>query len=119
MQNPEKRKRPLQKKIRFSPEEIMYINKKIKESPYKNFQNFARIMLLTGEVKFINYSELETLNYEVNRIGNNINQMAKLAHQFEEIAEEDILKLRLQLEEVEQMIRERFNQEIKTERRRR
>lgn len=46
-------KRPITRKVRFNDEENEYINRRISESPFKTFQNFARIMLLTGEIKMI------------------------------------------------------------------
>jgi len=109
-------KRPIQKIIRFSKEENDYLKDKIERSPFNNFQNYARILLLTGEVKMVDYSELQRLNGEVNRIGNNINQIAKLAHQFKEISGEDINDLSQQLSEIQAMISERFKEELKQER---
>ena len=44
-------KRPIEKKVRFSDEEWEYIKVKIKKSPFKNFQNFARLLIITGEIK--------------------------------------------------------------------
>ena len=80
MEKEPKRKRPIQKKVRFSQDEWGYLKNKIDESPYNNFQNFARIMLITGEIVHVDYSELRTLNQEVGRIGNNVNQMDRLAN---------------------------------------
>lgn len=112
----ENRKRPIPKKVRFSEVELEYLNKKIERSPFNNFQNYARILLLSGEVKMVDYSELQHLTGEVNRIGNNINQMARLAHQFKEISSEDINDLSQQLREIKLMISERFKEELKQER---
>ena len=47
-------------------------------------------MLITGEAKIVDYSELKKLNGQINRLGNNINQIVKLAHYFDEISNEDI-----------------------------
>lgn len=116
VQKKENRERPIQRKVRFSKEENDYLKDKIERSPFNNFQNYARILLLTGEVKMVDYSELQRLNGEVNRIGNNINQMAKLAHQFKEISGEDINDLSQQLSEIQAMISERFKEELKQER---
>ena len=41
MENKQKLKRPIQRKIRFSKEENELINRKIEESFFPNFQNFA------------------------------------------------------------------------------
>ena len=49
------RKRPIQIKVRFSQEEWGYLKNKIDQSPYNNFQNFARIMLITGEIVHVDY----------------------------------------------------------------
>lgn len=109
-------KRPIERKVRFSKDENDYLKKKIERSPFNNFQNYARILLLTGEVKMVDYSELQRLNGEVNRIGNNINQMAKLAHQFKEISEEDVNDLTQQLQVIQKIISDRFKEELKQER---
>lgn len=112
----ENRKRPIQKKVRFSKEELDYLNKKIERSPFNNFQNYARILLITGEVKMVEYSDLQRLSADINRIGNNINQISKYAHQFREISGEDIIELSQQLHEIQKMISERFKKELQQER---
>lgn len=113
MPNDEKRKRPIQKKIRLSPEENEYFKNKVEESPFNNFQNFARTLLITGEIKFTDFSELERLNGQVKRIGNNINQMAKLAHQFDEISDEDIEELIELMYEVKALVSEKLKEDKK------
>lgn len=110
------RNRKVQRLVRFSKEENEYLKNKIERSPFNNFQNYARILLLTGEVKMVDYGELQRLTGEVNRIGNNINQIAKLAHQFKEISGEDINDLSQQLHDIKHMISERFKEELKQER---
>ncbi|WP_314436309.1 plasmid mobilization protein [uncultured Streptococcus sp.] len=77
MENGEKRKRPVQKLIRLTEEENRFISTKIAESGMTNFNTFARIMLIMGEVKILNFEELKELRKEINRIGVNINQVAK------------------------------------------
>lgn len=108
--------RPIQRIIRFNEEENKYINKKIEESLFNDFQNFARILLITGEARMVDYSELEKLNFEVNRVGNNINQLAKLAHQFEEISKEDIQELLKISRELKKCVATKFNEELQRER---
>ena len=112
----EKRERPIQKLVRFNRKELEYINKRIEQSPFNDFQNYARILLITGEVTVVDYSELERLNREVNRIGANINQIAKLAHKFEEISKEDIQELQSILFELNQTVSKKLETEIKMER---
>ncbi|MBR8673897.1 plasmid mobilization relaxosome protein MobC [Lactococcus lactis subsp. lactis] len=112
----EKRTRSHQRLIRFNDEENDYINAKVEASPFNNFQNFARILLITGEVHFTDYSELKALNYEVNRIGNNINQLAKLAHEFQEISPADIQKLQTQMTNLTALVSEQLTAAKKEER---
>lgn len=66
MTNKQNLKRSKQKIVRFNETELDYL-KKIKDSPFNNFQNFARILLLTGEVKIVDYSSLQQLNGEINK----------------------------------------------------
>ncbi len=76
MENKQKLKRPIQRKIRFSKEENELINRKIEESFFPNFQNFALHLLIQGEIRHVDYSELNRLTTEIHKIGININQMA-------------------------------------------
>lgn len=80
MSNKQNLSRPIERKVRFNKAENDYISDKIKASPFNNFQNFARVLLIMGEVKFTDYKELLNLIGSVNRIGVDINQMAKLAY---------------------------------------
>ncbi|MCW2282203.1 hypothetical protein M2256_002748 [Lactococcus lactis] len=56
-----KLKQPIERKVRFSEEENEYLNQKIERSPFNNFQNYARILLITVEIKMVDYSELQRL----------------------------------------------------------
>ncbi|WP_242359003.1 MULTISPECIES: MobC family plasmid mobilization relaxosome protein [Lactococcus] len=116
MENKQKLKRPHQKIVRFDEAELSFLKRRVEESPFNNFQNYARILLLTGEVKVVDYSELRHLNGEINRIGNNINQLAKLAHQFDEISEEDVSELLDELREIKALVSQKFKEELKQER---
>lgn len=111
-----KLKRPYERKVRFSKEENEYLKKRIEKSPFNNFQNYARILCLTGEIKLTDYSELYRLNSELNRIGNNVNQMARLAHQFDEISNEDVEQLLEMMNEVKTLVSEKLKEELGKER---
>lgn len=100
----EKRKRYIPKKVRFDSAENEYIKRKIEQSPFNNFQNFALHMLIQGEIKYTDYSELNYLTSEVRRLGNNVNQIAKLAHQFNEISSQDINDLKLEIQKLTQLV---------------
>lgn len=110
-----KLKRPKQRIIRFSPKENEYINKKIQESPFNNFQNFALHLLIQGEINYVDYSELQSLTSEVRRLGNNVNQIAKLAHQFKEISSEDVTDLTTAIENLTHLVMEELPKKTKEE----
>ena len=94
-----KRNRNIFKKVALTEQENEYIKKKIEQSPFNNFQNFALTLLIQGEIKTTDYSELFNLNKQVSAIGNNINQVVRLANQFNEISTDDILDLQKEIQE--------------------
>ncbi|MGM0110133.1 plasmid mobilization protein [Enterococcus sp. DIV0187] len=112
MGNKGNRKRTVQKLVRFNKEEYGYLKNKMALSPYDNFQNFARIMLITGEIVHVDYSELRKLNQEVARIGNNVNQMARLANQFEEISSADVQTLISEVRNLQIMVTAALKKEM-------
>ena len=114
MENGEKRKRPVQKLIRLTEEENRFISTKVTESGMTNFNAFARIMLIMGEVKILNFEELRELRKEINRIGININQVAKKVNEDDQASLNElsqILELQKHLKDtVSQFIQKQENQ---------
>lgn len=114
MENGEKRKRPVQKLIRLTEEENRFISTKVAESGMTNFNAFARIMLIMGEVKILNFEELRELRKEINRIGVNINQVAKKVNEDDQASLTElsqILELQKHLKDtVSQFIQKQENQ---------
>ena len=116
MSNRINRTRQKRREVCLTEEENELLKRRINDSPYDNFQNYARHMLLAGSIHYVDYSELQQLKWEVNKIGNNINQMAKLANQFEEISQEDIDDLLDLIHQVEWMVSNKLKNEILKER---
>ena len=114
MEKREKRKRMIQKKIRLTEEEARFISTKVSESGMANFNSFARIMLIMGEVKILNFEELRELRKEINRIGVNVNQIAKKVNEDDQVSLEElsqILELQKDLKaKVNQFIQKQENQ---------
>lgn len=114
MKSEEKRKRMIQKKIRLTEEEARFISTKVLESGMTNFNSFARIMLIMGEVKILNFEELRELRKEINRIGVNVNQIAKKVNEDDQVSLEElsqILELQKDLKAtVNQFIQKQENQ---------
>jgi ltrF len=116
MSENQKRSRNVRKTLRFNEQENEYLLKRISESPYNNFQNYARHLLLAGEIKFVDYTELKQLKWEINKIGNNINQVVRLANQFEDISQEDIEDLLKTIKQIEMLVGNKLKEEIRKER---
>lgn len=108
-----RRERHIQRLVRFTPKENIYLNKKIKLSKMDSFQLYAHTMLIQGEVIQVDYSGLFSLVSEVKRIGININQVTKLANQFSDISDKDIQDLNHQLENLTLMVNKTLKEEIK------
>ncbi|AGK71421.1 bacterial mobilization protein (MobC) family protein PcfF [Streptococcus cristatus] len=114
MKSEEKRKRMIQKKIRLTEEEARFISTKVLESGMTNFNSFARIMLIMGEVKILNFEELKELRQAINRIGVNVNQIAKKVNEDDQVSLNElsqILELQKYLKDtVNQFIQKQENQ---------
>lgn len=98
------RERHIQKIIRMTEKEEIYIKNKMASSRIKKFQHFALMMLIQGEVSFTDYTELKQLVYEVRKIGTNINQAVKLANQFDDISETDVRDLTKALTKLTELV---------------
>ena len=79
MQKRENRKRYIQKLIRLTPEEDRQIKTAMAQMGVPSFQYYAKNQLVQGKVVQIDFSELKDLRVAINRVGTNINQIAKLA----------------------------------------
>ena len=108
------RRRTNRKEITFTDQELAYVMEKVEAGKFKNFQAFALHMLITGEVKYIDYTELIQLKSEVHRIGNNVNQLTKVAHYSSDISSEDIQELTQTFKDLQSLMIEAFKAEIKT-----
>ena len=112
MSDPKKLYRQIQKIMRVTPEENELINRRMAQHNFSNFNTYARYMLLTGEVVTVDYSELIKLRTEINRIGTNINQLARYVNTNEQISLENYQNLHQSLAEVKRLMEKNFNHEI-------
>lgn len=112
MSDPNKLYRQIQKIMRVTPRENELIKERMALHGFKNFNTYARYMLLTGEVITVDYSELIKLRTEINRIGTNINQLAKYVNTNEEVSLENYQSLQSSLLEVKRLMDENFDNEV-------
>lgn len=83
-----KRKRYIQFILRTKAEEADKLRRRITLSGKETFQAYALKMLLEGKIETYDYSELKQLRIEVNRIGQNVNQLVRYVNTFEELDSE-------------------------------
>lgn len=107
------RKRKIQKKIYLDENENELIRRKMKKANKKNFGSFAREILLTGEINLINFDEIKKLRYELNRIGNNINQIVKRANEDGKVEKSQLVEILKFQNQLEEEINKLLNEKIK------
>lgn len=99
------RKRDIQKFFRVNEKEDDLIKQKMQQLGTKNFGAYARKMLIDGYVIKTDYTTIKNLIKEVNKIGVNINQVAKKVNETNRIYDEDIKELKGDLERVWQLLK--------------
>ena len=107
------RKRKILKKVFVDLEENEKILENMVKARSENFSAYARELLLNGEINIIDFENIREIKFEINKIGNNINQIVKLGNEKREITKSDLEKIiKLQKELVEK-IHEVINVKIK------
>ena len=100
MQN---RTRAQQLIVRVTPEEKALIQKKMEQYGTDNFSRFARKMLIDGYVIRLDLSDFQRLAGEVNAIGTNINQIAKVVNTTRSMYAADFIQIKEMVEEIWQL----------------
>ncbi|HEN4577951.1 plasmid mobilization protein [Streptococcus agalactiae] len=94
--------------LRTTDGEANKLRRRITLSGKKTFQAYALKMLLESKIETYDYSELRQLRIEVNRIGQNINQLVRYVNTFEEFDQELFTALQEEVKELQQMIVQEF-----------
>lgn len=76
--------------LRLTKDEKQEVINKMESIGMTNLNDFVRKILLIGTVIRVDTNGLNNLAYEVSKVGNNINQIAKHANQTNNINSEDI-----------------------------
>ena len=88
------RRRPIPKRIWFTEEEWHLVEAKMVEAEMTNFSAFGLEMLLHGEVRHYDFSNLKQLNASMGRIAGSINQIAKRCNENKSVHANDVEQLR-------------------------
>lgn len=94
--------------LRTKDDEANKLRRRITLSGKKTFQAYALKMLLEGKIETYDYSELRQLRIEVNRIGQNLNQLVRYVNTFEELDSELLEALQDDIKQVKQLITNEF-----------
>ncbi|HFE9541145.1 TPA: plasmid mobilization relaxosome protein MobC [Streptococcus agalactiae] len=103
-----KRTRVNRFELRTTDEEAEKLRRRITQANLKTFQAYALKMLLSGNIVTYDYSELHQLRMEINRIGQNINQLVRYVNTFEELDGDLLQVLQSDIKEMKQLITSEF-----------
>ena len=78
----------------------------------KSRSSYMRQMLLESIVYDIDYSELREYNYQLGKIGNNINQIAHKVNGTGEITEAEIATLKKEMDEIWRLQKSMLSQQV-------
>ncbi len=91
--------------VRVTPEERALIQKKMRQLGTDNFSRYARKMLIDGYMIHVDLSEFQPLADEVNRIGVNINQIARVANATGIVLGDDMQRLKEMMDEIWRLLK--------------
>ena len=95
-----KRKRTIQIKFRVTEEERALIEEKMKLIPTRNMAAYLRKMAIDGYVIQVDHSDIKAMTAEIQKIGVNINQIARRANATGNVYHEDIEEIKGVLSEI-------------------
>ena len=91
--------------VRVTPEEKALIQKKKEQLGTDNFSRYARKMLIDGYVIRLDLSEFQALANELNKIGVNINQIAKISNESGVVYDDDMQRLKEMMDEIWRLLK--------------
>ena len=94
------RKRTVQIKFRVTEEERALIEQKMKLVPTRNMEAYLRKMAIDGYIIQIDHSDIKAMTAEIQKIGGNINQIAKRVNATGSVYQEDIEEIKGVLAEI-------------------
>ena len=86
--------------LRLSDDEYRILKSKVEGSKHSNISDFLRQFIVEGIVYYVDYEYLREYDYQLSKIGTNINQIAHRINETRSIYQSDIDELRKEFEEV-------------------
>ena len=94
------RKRTVQIKFRVTEEERALIEEKMKLVPTRNMEAYLRKMAIDGYIIQIDHSDIKAMTAEIQKIGVNVNQIARRVNATGNVYEHDIAEIKGALAEI-------------------
>lgn len=94
------RKRTVQIKFRVTEEERDLIEQKMKKIPTRNMAAYLRKMAIDGYIIQVDHSDIKAMTTELQKIGGNINQIARRVNATGSVYQEDIEEIKGVLAEI-------------------
>ena len=94
------RKRTVQIKFRVTEEERALIEQKMKLVPTRNMEAYLRKMAIDGYIIQIDHADIKAMTAEIQKIGVNINQIARRVNATGSVYQEDIEEIKGVLAEI-------------------
>ncbi len=110
MDSEQYRLRDKQLNIRVTEYEYALIKQRMKESGSSSLREFVVDAATNGFLINVDYSDIKELAYEVNRIGNNINQIAHRINSEGTIYKKEIEEVQQYVDMIWKMLRAKFYQ---------
>ena len=103
------RERSVSRLLRLTPQENVLLEQKIQQSGIKNREAFMRKMLLEGYVLSLELPELKEILHLTRYTSNNVNQIARHAHETGRYYIEDIEQMVRNQEAIQDALKEVLN----------
>ena len=94
------RKRTVQIKFRVTEEERALIEQKMKLIPTDNMAAYLRKIAIDGYIIHVDHSDIKAMTAEIQKIGVNVNQIARRVNATGNVYAEDIAEIKGALEEI-------------------
>lgn len=95
-----KRTRPVILRVPVNEQERALIEEKMKLIPTSNFSAYARKMLIDGYIIQVDHTDIKAMTAEIQKIGVNVNQIAKRVNATGSVYQEDIDEIKGVLNEI-------------------
>ena len=94
------RKRTVQIKFRVTEEERAFSEQKMQLVPTRNVEAYLRKMAIDGYIIQIDHADIKAMTAEIQKIGVNVNQIAKRVNATGSVYQEDIEEIKEVLAEI-------------------